>query len=131
MATGDGMLPPSAPGRTTPHLQATVPSCPSNLATAGGEEGECAGKCLQGVSGGVDVGYSVWPPSAPVDARGSLGAVDLVTWGHDLTLSDDHQQPRWPAVSKHKHGACPAGNELQLHDSGDREDASVSAINPN
>jgi hypothetical protein len=128
MAIGDHMLPPSASGRTTPHLQATVPSCPSNLAIARGEEGDCTGKCLQGVSCSVDVGCSVWPPSAPVDARGNLGAVNLGTWGRDLTLSDGHQQPRWSAVSKHKHGACPMGNELQLCDSGDREDAPLLII---
>jgi hypothetical protein len=40
----------------------------------------------------------------------TLVAVELGTRGRD-----DHQQPRRPAVSKCKHGACPTSNELQLY----------------
>jgi sugar (pentulose or hexulose) kinase len=58
----------------------------------------------------------------------TLVAVDLDTWGHDLVLSDDHQQPRRPAVSKHKHGTYPAGDELQLYGSGSREGALLLVI---
>jgi hypothetical protein len=58
----------------------------------------------------------------------ALVVVDLGTRGRDLALSDDHQQPRWPAVSKREHGACPVGDELQLYDSGDREGASLLVI---
>jgi hypothetical protein len=72
-APGGGTLPPSALTRTTPHLQAEAPSRPSNLAAAHGEEGDCTGECLQGVCGGVAASCGAWPPSAPADARGSLG----------------------------------------------------------
>jgi hypothetical protein len=48
-------------------------------------------------------------------------AVDLATPEQDLTLSDGHQQPRWPAVSKCEHGVYPANDELQLYDSGGGE----------
>jgi hypothetical protein len=58
----------------------------------------------------------------------ALVAVDLDAWGHDLVLSDDHQQPRRPAVSKHKHSACPAGDKLQLYGSGSREGALLLVI---
>jgi hypothetical protein len=53
----------------------------------------------------------------------TLVAVDLGTQGRDLTLSDDHQQSCWSAVSKCERGACPAGDELQLYGSGGREGA--------
>ncbi|XP_023157831.1 translation initiation factor IF-2-like [Zea mays] len=56
-----------------PHLQAEAPSRPSNLEAAHGEEGECAGECLQGVCGGVAASCGAWPPSAPANARGNLG----------------------------------------------------------
>jgi hypothetical protein len=58
----------------------------------------------------------------------ALVAVDLSTQGRDLALSIGHQQPRWPAISKHEHGACPAGDELQLYDSGGREGAPLLVI---
>jgi hypothetical protein len=48
-------------------------------------------------------------------------AVDLDTQGRDLALSDGHQQPRWPAISKCEHGVCPAGDKLQLYCSGVKE----------
>jgi hypothetical protein len=44
-----------------------------------------------------------------------LVAVDLGTQERDLALSNGHQQPCQPAVSKCEHGACPAGDELQLY----------------
>jgi hypothetical protein len=56
----------------------------------------------------------------------ALVTVDLGTRG--VTSPDDHQQPRWPAVSKREHGACPMGDELQLYDSGGRECAPLLVI---
>jgi hypothetical protein len=58
----------------------------------------------------------------------ALVVVDLGTRGRDLALSDDHQQPRWPAVSKREHGACPVSDELQLYGSGGREGVSLLVI---
>jgi hypothetical protein len=58
----------------------------------------------------------------------ALVSVDLGTWGRNLGLSDDHQEPRWPAVSKREHGACPADDELQLYDSGGREGTPLLVI---
>ena len=49
-------------------------------------------------------------------------AVDLGTWGHDLT------QSRRPTISKCEHGVCPVGNELQLYGNGDREGAPLLVI---
>jgi hypothetical protein len=57
----------------------------------------------------------------------TLVAVDLDTRGRDLALSDSHQQPCLPVVSKRKHGACPAGDKLQLYGSGGREGAPSSS----
>jgi hypothetical protein len=51
----------------------------------------------------------------------ALVTVDLGTWGRDLALSDDHQQRHWAAISKCEHGTCPAGDKLQLYDSGVKE----------
>jgi hypothetical protein len=51
----------------------------------------------------------------------ALVMVDLGTRGHDLALSDGHQQRRRAAISKCEHGTCPAGDELQLYGSGGRE----------
>jgi hypothetical protein len=52
----------------------------SSSLAAHGEEGDCAGKCLQGVCGGAAAGCGAWPPSAPAAAedvftyaRGDLG----------------------------------------------------------
>ena len=53
----------------------------------------------------------------------TLVAVDLGTQERDLALSDGHQQPRQPVVSKCEHGACPTGDEHQLYDNGGREGA--------
>jgi hypothetical protein len=47
--------------------------------------------------------------------------VDLGTRGRDLALSDGYQQRHRAAISKCEHGTCPAGDELQLYDSGGRE----------
>ena len=55
--------------------------------------------------------------------KATLVAVDLGTQGRTLALSDGHQQPRQPVVSKCEHGACPTGNKHQLYDSGGREGA--------
>jgi hypothetical protein len=55
-------------------------------------------------------------------------AVDLGTRGHDLAQSNNHQQPRRPAIYKCEHGACPAGNELQFYGSGGREGAPLLVI---
>ena len=73
-AAGGGALPPSAPaGTTTPHLQAAASSRPySSSLAAHGEEGDCAGKCLQGVCGGAAAGCGAWPPSAPAAAEDAL-----------------------------------------------------------
>jgi hypothetical protein len=51
----------------------------------------------------------------------ALVTVDLGTRVRDLTLSDDHQQRHWAAISKCEHGTCPAGDELQLYGSGGKE----------
>jgi hypothetical protein len=51
----------------------------------------------------------------------ALVTVDLGTRGRDLTRSDGHQQWHRAAISKCEHGTCPAGDELQLYDSGGRE----------
>jgi hypothetical protein len=51
----------------------------------------------------------------------TLVTVDLGTRGRDLAPSDDHQQWHRAAISKCEHGTCPAGDELQLYDSGGRE----------
>jgi hypothetical protein len=51
----------------------------------------------------------------------ALVTVDLDTRGHDLALSDGHQQRHRAAISKCEHGTCPAGDELQLYGSGGRE----------
>jgi hypothetical protein len=51
----------------------------------------------------------------------TLVTVDLGTRGRDLALSASHQQQHRPAISKCEHGTCPAGDELQLYDSGSRE----------
>jgi hypothetical protein len=51
----------------------------------------------------------------------TLVVVDLGTQGRNLALSDGHQPPSRPAVSKCEHGTCPAGDELQLYGSGGRE----------
>jgi hypothetical protein len=49
-------------------------------------------------------------------------AVDLGTRGRELALLGGHHQPRRPTISKCEHGACPAGGELQLYDSDNREE---------
>jgi hypothetical protein len=51
----------------------------------------------------------------------ALVTVDLGTRGRDLALSDGHQQRLRAAISKCKHGTCPAGDELQLYGSGGKE----------
>jgi hypothetical protein len=51
----------------------------------------------------------------------ALVTVDLGTRGRDLALSDGHQQRLRTAISKCKHGTCPAGDELQLYGSGGKE----------
>jgi hypothetical protein len=51
----------------------------------------------------------------------ALVTVDLGTRGRDLAQSDVHQQRHWATISKCEHGTCPAGDELQLYDSGGRE----------
>jgi hypothetical protein len=51
----------------------------------------------------------------------TLVTVDLGTRGRDLALSDGHQQRRRAAISKCEQGTCPAGDELQLYDSGGKE----------
>jgi hypothetical protein len=51
----------------------------------------------------------------------ALVTVDLGTRMCDLVLSDGHQQQHRAAISKCEHGTCPAGDELQLYGSGDRE----------
>jgi hypothetical protein len=51
----------------------------------------------------------------------ALVTADLGTRRRDLTLSDGHQQWHQAAISKCKHDTCPAGDELQLYDSGGRE----------
>jgi hypothetical protein len=51
----------------------------------------------------------------------ALVTVDLGKQGRDLALSDGHQQWHRAAISKCEHGMCPAGDELQLYDSGGRE----------
>jgi hypothetical protein len=51
----------------------------------------------------------------------ALVTVDLGTRGHDLALSDGHQQQYRAAISKCEHGTCPAGDELQLYGSGGRK----------
>ena len=58
----------------------------------------------------------------------TLVSVDLGTWGRDLALSDDHQELRWPDISKREHGVCPAGDELQLYDSVGREGTPLLVI---
>jgi hypothetical protein len=58
----------------------------------------------------------------------ALVAVDLGTRQRDLALSNDHHQTRWPAISKREHGACSAGDELQLYDSDGREGAPLVVI---
>jgi hypothetical protein len=47
--------------------------------------------------------------------------VDLGTRGRDLALSAGHQQRHRATISKCEHNTCPAGDELQLYDSGGRE----------
>jgi hypothetical protein len=51
----------------------------------------------------------------------TLVTIDLSTQGHDLVLSDGHQQQHRAAISKYEHGTCPTGDKLQLYDSGGRE----------
>jgi hypothetical protein len=51
----------------------------------------------------------------------ALVTVDLGTQGPNLAMSDGHQQQHRAAISKCEHGMCPAGDELQLYDSGSRE----------
>jgi hypothetical protein len=51
----------------------------------------------------------------------ALVTVDLDTRGHDLALSDGHQQQHRAVISKCEHGTCPAHNELQLYGSSARE----------
>jgi hypothetical protein len=51
----------------------------------------------------------------------ALVTVDLGTRGHDLALSDGHQQRHRAAISKCEHGTCPAGDKLQLYGNGGRE----------
>jgi hypothetical protein len=58
----------------------------------------------------------------------ALVSVDLGTWGCDLALSNDHQEPRWPGVSKREHGACPTGDKLQLYDNVGREGTPLLVI---
>jgi hypothetical protein len=58
----------------------------------------------------------------------TLVVVDLDTRGCDLALSDGHQQPRWPAVSKREHGACPASDELRLYNIDSREGTPLLVI---
>jgi hypothetical protein len=79
-ARGGNTLPPTAPARIAPHLQAAAHSRPSNLATTREEEGDCVGECLQGACGSAATGCGAGPPSAPTvaggtptDTRGSLG----------------------------------------------------------
>jgi hypothetical protein len=51
----------------------------------------------------------------------ALVTIKLDTRGHDLALSDDHQQRHRAAISKCEHGTCPASDKLQLYDSGGRD----------
>jgi hypothetical protein len=105
-----------------------VHSRPSNLAAAHEEEGNCAGECckvsaavrLQAAARGLLVRRQM--------LEAAFVGVEFGTRGRDLALLDGHQQPRWPAVSKHEHGACHAGDELQLYDSGGREGAPLLVI---
>jgi hypothetical protein len=53
--------------------------------------------------------------------KAALVTVDLGTRGHDLALSEGHQQQHWAAISKCEHGTCLAGDELQLYGNGGRE----------
>jgi hypothetical protein len=57
----------------------------------------------------------------------ALVTVDLGTRRRDLALSDGHQQWHRAAISKCEHGTCPAGDELQLYDSGGKALPSSSA----
>lgn len=58
----------------------------------------------------------------------AMVAVDLGTRGRELALFGSHQQPRQPTVSKCEHGACLAGDELQLYDSDNREEFQAQPI---
>jgi hypothetical protein len=58
----------------------------------------------------------------------ALVMVDLATRGHDLALSDNHQQRHRAAISKCVHGTCPAGDELQLYGSGGRADTPLVIV---
>jgi hypothetical protein len=51
----------------------------------------------------------------------ALVTVDLGTRGRNLALSVGHQQRHRATISKCEHSTCPAGDELQLYDSGGRE----------
>jgi hypothetical protein len=55
----------------------------------------------------------------------ALVTVDLGTRGHDLALSNGHQQRHRAAISKCEHGTCPAGDKLQLYGSGGKEGTSL------
>jgi hypothetical protein len=58
----------------------------------------------------------------------ALVAVDLGTRGRNLALSDGHQHPHRLVVSKCEHGACPAGDTLQLYRSGGWKGAPLLVI---